>query len=117
MDLKSAIEKHSEWKTKLRSAIAKRETLDAVSIGRDDCCEFGKWLHGPAKQQVAKLGAYQECLSAHAAFHAQAGKVAGAINAKKYAEAEAMLAPGTPYAVASSSVASAVMHLKKQATL
>lgn len=49
MDLNNAIAKHSEWKTKLRSAITRKETLDASTISKDNCCDLGKWLHGEAK--------------------------------------------------------------------
>ena len=45
MDLNQAIEKHAEWKVKFRSAIVKKESMDAGTISKDNCCELGKWLH------------------------------------------------------------------------
>lgn len=117
MDLDSAIGKHAEWKLKLRSAIAKQETMDAATISKDNCCELGKWLHGEAKAKLGQLKSYSDCVAKHAAFHVEAGKVAATINAKKFVEAEAMLASGTPYNAASGTVGVAIMQLKKEAGL
>ncbi len=116
MDLTQAIQKHGEWKLKFRSAIANKETLDARTIGRDDCCDLGKWLHGEGKTKFAKLPSHAACVGKHAAFHVEAGKVAQIINAKKFDEATAMLAAG-PYVEASSAVGGAIMKLKLDAKL
>lgn len=117
MDLNQAIDRHAEWKTKFRRAISGHETMDAEAISKDNVCELGKWLYGEAKGKFGKYGSHAECVAKHAAFHAEAGKIARAINAKKFAEAEAMLNSGTPYANASSAVGLAILHLKKEAGL
>jgi hypothetical protein len=117
MNIESALAKHAEWKLKLRSAILKQETLDAVTISKDNCCELGKWLHSEAKTKYAKLASYTDCVTKHAAFHTEAGKVANAINSKKYTEADAMLNAGTAYSSASNAVGSAILRLKKEANL
>jgi methyl-accepting chemotaxis protein len=117
MDLKQAIEKHADWKLKFRSAISKNETMDAGNISMDNCCELGKWLHGEAKTKFGALKSHSACVSKHAAFHVEAGRVAQTINAKKFSEAGAMLNAGTPYAVASNAVGVAVLQLKKEAQL
>ncbi|WP_162083461.1 CZB domain-containing protein [Sulfuriferula nivalis] len=117
MDLTSAVGKHAEWKTKFRSAITKKEEMDAATIAKDNCCELGKWLHGEAKAQFGALTSYKECIQKHAAFHTEAAKVAAAINAKKFTEAEAMLGNGTGYTKVSGEVGVAIMHLKKEAGL
>lgn len=117
MDLDHAIQKHSEWKIKFRSAISKQETIDTANISKDGCCDFGKWLHGEAKANFGRLASYSECVTKHAAFHIEAGKVAATINHKKYAEAEKMLGTNTPYLTASTAVAGAILKLKKEARL
>jgi methyl-accepting chemotaxis protein len=117
MDLDNAIGKHAEWKLKFRSAISKQETMETQTIAKDNCCDLGKWLHGEGKQKFGKLSSYNGCLTKHAAFHVEAGKVAVAINAKQYAEAEAMLNAGTIYAATSNAVGTAIMRLKKEARL
>jgi methyl-accepting chemotaxis protein len=117
MDLDSAIGKHAEWKMKFRNAISKQEQMDAATIAKDNCCDLGKWLHGEAKTSFSRLASYAECVKKHAAFHVEAGKVATAINAKKYAEAEAMIGGGTIYAQASSAFGVATMQFKKETKL
>lgn len=117
MDLNQAGTAHAEWKVKLRMAIAKKEQLDAATIGTDNACALGKWLHGAAKSQYGTLRSYADCVARHAAFHREAGAVARSINARDYAKAEAMLGGGTPYAAASSAVGSAILGLKKEAAL
>jgi methyl-accepting chemotaxis protein len=115
MDLENAIKKHAEWKVKFRSAIATPEHMDAATISKDDCCELGKWLHGEAKTRFGKLASHGECVRKHAAFHIEAGKVAAAINAKKFGEAEAMINISSVYTAASNAVGVAIVHLKKEA--
>ena len=113
MDLGLAIQKHAEWKYKFRAAMTSDEPMDVATISRDDYCEIGKWLHGEAQAKHSKLSSYAKCLSAHAAFHAEAGKIAALINAKKKDQAEKMLAPGSPYAEISKSVGLAIIELKR----
>lgn len=117
MDLDLATQAHASWKVKLRAAIAKKEQLDAASIARDNCCTLGQWLHGDARSRYGRWASYTECVSRHASFHREAGAVARLINAGAYAQAEAALNAGTAYAAASSAVASAILGLKKEATL
>ena len=117
MNLDDASKAHLEWKLKFRGAISKQEQLDASTISKDNCCELGKWLHGEGKSKFGKLASHSECTQKHAAFHVEAGKVATAINAKKYTEAEAMLGAGTSFAQASSGVGVAILQLKKEAAL
>ncbi len=117
MDLDNAIAAHSEWKTKFRVAIQKKEQLDAISISLDNKCPLGQWLHGEGKGQYARLASYGGCIAKHAEFHRCAGSVAKAINAGKYTEADAMLTAGTSYSDASSAVAVAIMALRREARI
>jgi methyl-accepting chemotaxis protein len=113
MDLNTAIHLHAQWKTKLRAAIIKQEQLDVDTISKDNCCDLGKWLHGDAKSQYGQLISHTTCIKSHAEFHIEAGKVALAINDKKYSEAENMIDTG-PYAQASNNIGAAIMRLKKE---
>jgi methyl-accepting chemotaxis protein len=113
MDLGHAFSKHAEWKQRFADAMVRCETLDAEMIGKDDACELGAWLHGPGRNLYLQVPAHAACLAAHAAFHAEAGRVALAINAGRYAEAEAMLGSGTPYAAASVAVGAALRALTR----
>lgn len=113
MDLNTAVHKHAEWKTKLRSAIAKQQQMDVVTLSRDDCCELGAWLHGDGRARFGKLPAHADCVRKHQAFHNEVAKVATAVNAKRYAHAEGLLGVATPYAKASSALSVAFLHLRK----
>lgn len=117
MDLTQAIQAHTEWKLKLRTAIARDETLDVAKISADDCCPLGTWLHGEAKSKFAHLGSYTKCVANHAAFHKEAGKVAQRVNMKRFAEAEEMLHAGSAFAHASTAVGTAIIHLRTECGL
>lgn len=117
MNLDEAIQAHAQWKIKFRSAISKKEQMDSVKISADSCCPLGMWLYGEAKTKYCHLNSYKDLLQKHATFHREAGKVASAINAKKYVEATAMLDPGTPYMSASSATGVAISTLKKEVGL
>jgi hypothetical protein len=117
IDLNQAIERHAEWKVKFRKAITDKETMDADTIAKDNCCELGKWLHGDAKKKYGHLASHADCVKKHAAFHTEANKVAKTINAKNFTEATGMIETNTPYAAASNAVAVAIMKLKKESGL
>lgn len=117
MDLDTASQTHVAWKVKLRAAISKQESLDARTIGADNCCELGKWLHGEGKTRYGRLGSYGDCVAKHAAFHRAAGAVAEVINRKDFGKAQAMLESGAPYAAATAAVGSAILGLKKESAV
>jgi methyl-accepting chemotaxis protein len=117
MDLQEAIRAHSDWKTKLRGAIASKSQLDVATIARDDCCLLGKWLHGESRPTFGPLASHQACVKKHAAFHTEASKVARAINNGQYEAAQQMLETGKPYAQASNEVVFAIGALKREAKL
>jgi methyl-accepting chemotaxis protein len=117
IDLNQAIERHAEWKVKFRRAITDKETMDADTIAKDNCCELGKWLHGDAKTKYGHLASHADCVKKHAAFHLEANKVAKAINSKEYTQATAMIDSGTLYAAASNAVGVAITKLKKESGL
>lgn len=114
MNLETAVRAHAEWKLKLKMAIARRETIDAAKLSADNCCELGRWLHGDARRLLAGDPVHQECITRHAAFHCEAGKVARAINEGFMEQATAMLGVGTPFDAASAGVREAVMKLRRQ---
>ena len=115
MNLEDAARKHSEWKVNFFKAIATKAQLDAGSICRDDRCELGKWLHGAGKASHGQLPGFPETVKRHSAFHAEAGKVATAINAGQFDAATKMLSPGTRYTAASTAVVGAIQVLRQQA--
>jgi hypothetical protein len=115
MDLQSAINGHAEWKIKFRNAITKKEQMDEKSVAKDNLCELGKWLYGEGFTKFGSLKSHAECLSKHAEFHKEVGKVAALINEGQYAQAESMIGIGSSYLQASNAVAGAIYNLKKEA--
>lgn len=115
MDLNRAINAHLDWKIKLRGAIGNQATLEADSIGRDNCCDLGKWLHTEAKARHGLKAEYQALVSKHESFHREAEKVARMINAKQYDAATKALDAGSNYASASSAVGAAIRAMQKVA--
>ena len=80
MNLDNAIQAHANWRAKLRTAVTQRESLDADTVSRDDCCELGKWLHGAGGSQYGGKPSFVNLLESHRQFHQEAGKVARLIN-------------------------------------
>ncbi|MEH7826927.1 CZB domain-containing protein [Gemmobacter denitrificans] len=117
MNLEDAVKNHAEWRLKFRRAISQKERMDAATIGKDNCCAVGQWLHGEGGTRWGRTPEFMKAMDKHKAFHVQAGRVAGLVNAGKYAEAEAALGNGTPYANASNEVGVAFIALKKAAAL
>ncbi len=114
MDLSNAIQKHAEWKYKFRNALQANEAMDAAAISKDNNCEFGKWLHGEAKELYGKSVHHAKCVADHAAFHVEAGKVAAAVNAKNKDEVERMLSTGSAYSEVSKKVGISIIELKNE---
>ena len=115
MNLNQAISKHLEWKVKFLTAILKQETMDTETISKDNCCELGKWLHKDGKTQFENLASYSICLSKHATFHLEAGKIAAKVNEKKINDAEAMLNVGQPDTTSSNNLSLAIKILENEA--
>jgi hypothetical protein len=113
VDLDKVIAAHGQWKTKFRAAISRQETLDAKLIGRDDCCELGKWLYGPTRARYGSHPRFVELLREHKNFHYEAGIVATAINEKKFSNASKLIDHGSAFADASTAVTSSISALKR----
>ena len=114
INLDNAIRAHADWRSRLRTAAAKGDRLDADTVGRDDCCELGKWLHGEGGKRHGAHTSFAALIDAHRAFHVEAGKVASTINGGETGKAERMLDGGTPFASTSSEVARLIVQLKRE---
>ena|ERR1035437_267291 len=113
MDLDSAISAHEQWVFKFKNAISTASTLDAATIAKDNCCEFGKWLYGEGRSMHGHRARFSDIIERHAEFHKLAGKVAEAVNAKQYKEAQDMIDyASTPFGQATQGVKAAILGLK-----
>ncbi len=75
--VRTAIGAHGAWKLKLKTAVStgSSDTTPAI-VGRDDQCQFGKWLHGQGIDDDIRAGMpYQVVRRLHAEFHQCAGRV------------------------------------------
>ncbi len=77
LNFESAIAAHMAWKKRLDDLLASgaRDVLDPLQVCRDDQCELGRWLHGPAATKYAGLEGYQRLRAVHADFHQAAARV------------------------------------------
>jgi hypothetical protein len=70
-----AVAAHPAWKTRLSEAIKNRKAdISSGDAGRDDLCDFGRWLRGPAAAYRAS-GSYKQAMELHAKFHGAVGSV------------------------------------------
>ncbi len=110
-DFSAAVAKHAEWKTRLRSAAMRGEKMDATTLGRDDCCPLGKWLHGDGRQWGSRPQ-FTALVQHHAKFHRTAGAIAELVNKGSLDEAKRQLNNGTAFANATQQVLLAIKELQ-----
>ncbi len=93
IDLPKAVEAHIHWKLRLQAYLEGKSTeqLDPMVICRDDQCELGKWIHGPAMSHFHEVEAFHELRADHAQFHYVAANVVKDVQADNRASAEALL--------------------------
>lgn len=77
LNFESAIAAHMAWKKRLDDLLSSeaRDVLDPLQVCRDDQCELGRWLHGPAATKYAGLEGYKRLRAVHADFHQAAARV------------------------------------------
>lgn len=114
INMDNAIKAHADWRSKLRLAAQRGEQMDAATVGRDDCCELGRWLHGPGQSKCGTQPSFVSLIAAHADFHKEAGKVAEVINQGNATAAEKMLGSDTGFSKASSDVTRLIVQLRKE---
>jgi methyl-accepting chemotaxis protein len=89
---KDAVNAHSKWKSRLIDYIKGKssEQLDVSIVSRDDKCDLGCWIHGPAKVH-GNLPEFKELKAAHADFHMSVGKIVQTVQNGKPEEATHLL--------------------------
>lgn len=89
MDIATAIAAHEDWKQRLLQCVASMdgklsEDFFPEVICRDDCCDLGKWLHGPGRKRFGHYRAFSVLVARNEYFHAQAAlAVAQALGGNK----------------------------------
>ena len=90
--------------------------IDTSTAGRDNLCEFGKWLHSdvPASQKGSPH--YTACVTLHAQFHKAAAEVlALALRGKKDEADQLLKASSSPFNSASAALTHEMMAWKQAA--
>lgn len=115
-DGKTAIDAHTQWKTRLRDYISGSgtEDLEVAIVSRDDQCVLGRWLQADGELHHGKKPEFARVRSAHARFHEAAGEVLATAQRGDRTAALRMLDEGE-YLRASDEVAEAIVALFKPA--
>jgi hypothetical protein len=109
-----AITAHVRWKMRLEECLngTSKETLDPMTICRDDQCVLGKWIYGPALRYFSNSGEFQQLRTDHAQFHFLAGNVVKKAQENDRAGATALMT--NEYSQVSNKVVRALTELNKQ---
>jgi len=115
MDFDGAVAAHSAWKGKLSAYLKNPDkSLHAGTIGVDNQCALGQWLHGEG-QKYSSDAEFSELKKEHADFHrAAADLVRRADKGEKVAE-EAALGTNSAYGKLSSRVVKLIIAVKQKA--
>ncbi len=110
--LRSAINAHAAWTSRLRAAIGSRHLdIPVATVKVDNQCQFGKWLYGEQLSGEEKqTGHYRTVKQLHAQFHEAASAVAHFAIAGQKEAAENAMSPGSEYARISSALTGALNH-------
>ncbi len=106
---------HRDWRIRLSDYVGgtSKEKLDALTVGRDDQCELGKWIQS-MRGQMAGNANFLKLLTAHAEFHRQAAEIVKLADAGKKDEAQRLLSPTGAYFHASNEVIKALQTCQEK---
>jgi hypothetical protein len=111
--INKAIGVHGMWKNRLKGAIRNGGSdVTAATAGRDDACEFGKWLASvPASQRDAHWSKVSEL---HKAFHLAVGEVLRQLESGDRTAAEQLTTNDSKFSMASARCTIAMLEWSKQ---
>ncbi|MDO8787936.1 MAG: CZB domain-containing protein [Sulfuritalea sp.] len=77
LDMKSALDAHAAWKTRLEAQIRgdAGESLSVSTVAVDNNCSLGHWIHGEGQSRFGELSEYAQLRKVHAEFHLCAGGI------------------------------------------
>ena len=114
-EITKAIGAHGMWKTRLRMAVESGKVdYNIAEVQRDNCCEFGRWLHHANRPVAMTRGAhFTRVRDLHASFHRTAGQVLNCVQSGRRTEGNAVLAG--EFADVSEKLTRAMMDWKAEA--
>ncbi|MEN8251341.1 MAG: CZB domain-containing protein [Bacteroidota bacterium] len=71
------ISQHLKWKAQAENLFneANCKTINPTIIGRDNCCDLGKWIDSPVSDFLSSNETFQQLKKAHKEFHLYAGRM------------------------------------------
>ncbi len=115
MDFDEAIKAHSSWKLKLSSYLRKPDgSLKVSEVQVDNKCQLGQWIYGEG-MKYSSLPEYQTLKNEHAKFHKAAANVVMKADSGQNVSEETAIGGTSDFSVASSTVVSAIMSMKRKA--
>ncbi len=114
INLMDAITAHIRWKIRLQNYFngMSSETLDPVTLCRDDLCVLGRWLHGPGMRHFHECEAFHRLRSDHAEFHFISATVVKKVQENDHAGATRLM--DKEYAHTSHRIVHALNELSRQ---
>ncbi len=107
-----AIAAHGQWKVKFRDFMAGKLELDASVVQMNNQCPFGKWLEGEGNKSLPKEY-YEDISRLHTEFHKVAADVIRKKKAGDVSGAQAYLASGGVFTMASATLTRKLMELTR----
>lgn len=115
MDFDEAIKAHSSWKLKLSSYLRKPDgSLKVSEVQVDNKCQLGQWIYGEG-MKYSSLPEYQTLKNEHTKFHKAAANVVMKADSGQNVSEETAIGGTSDFSVASSTVVSAIMSMKRKA--
>ena len=114
-EIAKAIRSHERWKVKLSASIENGTvSADAFDVGKDDICDFGRWLYGSTIPKDERYDPnYIIVRFLHSKFHECAGKVVYLLSEGKKAEAGALMARDGEYTKISDQLVATMVEWKE----
>jgi len=112
-EITKAVGAHGLWKNRLIQAIdSGTSEFDPAAVGKDNQCEFGKWLYGDGAH--FKGASYDKVRKLHADFHTEAANVLRLATAGHRPEAHKALERESTFTKTSAALTSAMMTWAKE---
>lgn len=114
MDFDAAVALHSQWKRKLRQALANRDRrMHPSEVSIDYKCVLGSWIYAEGAAHSA-LPEYTKLKYEHARFHTVAADLVRRANAGEAIDSEIEPCSTSEFSTASAATIIAMMAMKKR---
>lgn len=102
MDLSSAMEAHTLWKSRLRDSLEGGQSLRPEAVVCDGQCHLGEWIRQRGHLEGSE--AFVTLRRQHASFHKMVGEILEACRAGRVPERRGLVAVSSAISTHSSSV-------------